>query len=277
MTTIAIIVAVILTLLIFTLTIIALSSILKVETKEIELGNRDSQILKDSKHKHKKSSKILNIVSSIFNFSVILLLGATVTFGLVYKISDGQFNISNQVSLVIASDSMNGFYNESYEYTISTEKENAVNDQFKMGDIATFSTISENDDLVLYDVYGYKNTKGQIITHRYLGTTDNGKLVFRGDNAKAHDSYVNRSQVILHYTNSKLSYLGFIVLFSQSMYGLYAFLSCITVIIITDIYLNKYNKLIKNRRVFLEIESVDKPDKPSKKKPTKGKTKHAKK
>ena len=248
----AIVVAVVLALLIFTLTIIALSSILKFEKREIELGNRDLEIKKT--YLKKQHFKIVNILISIINYIVLLTIGVGIVTAVIYKVSGDQFKITDNTCLVIASDSMKEFCDDSYKETLLSYNENIKETQFKTGDIVTFETVNEDDSLVLYDVYAYKNNKGQLITHRYLGETSDGKLIFKGDNVTKRDSYVNRNQVILHSTNFKISYIGFVILFVQSSYGLYTFLSCIALIIVSDIYLSKYNKMLKNRRVFLNLE-----------------------
>lgn len=241
-----IILVAILTALIFILTIVAFSSICKSEKREIELGNRDAEIKKDIEKEKKKSSKAFNIIGSIFGGLIALsLLAASVT-AITYKAQGEQFAINNQVSLVIVSDSMNGFYNDVWKTKVLTEKEDAEKDQFKIGDLLTFEKVTEEEELTQFDVYGYKNSKGQIITHRYIETIDD-KLVFRGDNTGGRDSYVDRSQVVLHYTDHKIPQVGMFVLFSQSGFGLYAFISVIGIYVLAEVYGYKYDKLIKNR------------------------------
>lgn len=251
-----IILVAILTALIFTLTIVAFSAVHKSEKREIELGNMDAEIKKDIEKEKKKSFKALNIIGSIIGgFVALSLLLASIT-AITYKAQGEQFAINNQVSLVIVSDSMNGFYNEKYEIELLEQKEDAAKDQFQIGDLVTFEKIAEDEELIPFQVYGYKNSKGQIITHRYIETIDD-KLVFRGDNTGGRDSYVDRSQVVLHYSDFKVPKVGMFILFSQSGFGLYAFISVICVYVLAEVYGSKYDKLIKNRIKYLSEPKAD--------------------
>lgn len=251
-----IILVAILTALIFTLTIVAFSAVHKSEKREIELGNMDAEIKKDIEKEKKKSFKALNIVGSIVGgFVALSLLLASIT-AITYKAQGEQFAINNQVSLVIVSDSMNGFYNEKYEIELLEQKEDAEKDQFKIGDIVTFEKITEEEELIPFEVYGYKNSKGQIITHRYIKTADNGKLEFRGDNTGGRDSYVDRSQVVLHYADFKIQGVGMFVLFSQSGFGLYSFISVIVVYILAETYAYRYEKLVKGRMQAINAKAA---------------------
>lgn len=246
-----IILVAILTALIFTLTIVAFSTICKSEKREIELGNRDAEIKEDIEKEKKKSSKALNIISSIVGGVVALsLLAASVT-AVVYKAQGEQFAINNQVSLVIVSDSMDGFYNETWKLELPADAEK---DQFKIGDIVTFEKITEEEELIPFEVYGYKNSKGQTITHRYIGENPKNpeQLIFRGDNTGGRDSYVDRSQVVLHYTDHKIPQVGMFVLFSQSGFGLYSFISVICIYALAEVYGIKYDRLIKSRIEYLD-------------------------
>lgn len=251
-----IILVAILTALIFTLTIVAFSAVHKSEKREIELGNMDAEIKKDIEKEKKKSFKALNIAGSVVGgFVALSLLLASIT-AITYKAQGEQFAINNQVSLVIVSDSMNGFYNEKYEIELLEQKEDAAKDQFKIGDLLTFDKITEDEELIPFDVYGYKNSKGQIITHRYIECKDD-HLIFRGDNTGGRDSYVDRSQVVLHYTDHKVPQVGMFILFSQSGFGLYSFISVICVYVLAEVYGSRYDKLIKERIKYLNNINKD--------------------
>lgn len=252
-----------LTILIFTLTIIAFSSLVAKESKEVELGNRDVELLNTANKKQKRSRKVIIGIGNVFGWLITLMLLFITITAITYRVSGEQFTVNNQVSLVIASESMNGFSSEKYEITLLDESELTKDDlvklQFKAGDILTFTVMTETDTLIPYEVYGYKTNKGKIITHRFIRETDDGKLLFRGDNAGGYDTRVNRDQVILHYNGSKLTYVGFFILFSQSGFGLYSFISTMLVYILAEIYMLKYDKIL-NRRLEVLLANDTKSD-----------------
>lgn len=270
-----IIVVAILTSLIFMLAITAMHSLLRAERQEIASGSKDREILAERLESEKKSSKALSLVSNIICGVIALFMLAAAGTGIAYKASDGQIVVGGRVSLVIVSDSMSKFYDDSYKTELIALKENAEKDQFDIGDLTVFSKVDESDELKLYDVYGYKAKSGKTITHRYVGTTDDGLYVFRGDNAKGRDSYVSRGQITLHYEGSRTPRIGYFILFTQSGFGLYSLISVIGVYVIAEIYLALYNKLIKGRLNKIkenpEAKQLSEPltSKPNRKKPAK--------
>ncbi len=244
MVAITIVVVALLTCLIFGLAIISFVSCIKSERTLIANGEKDAEILKEDADGKKKSSKIINAFS--WAFSIILMVGIVAMAGTAigFKAQGQRFSINNQTQLVIASDSMDGFYNDEYRLTLP---EDAEKRQFGVGDILTFDNIEEDDSLEIYEVYGYQTPKGKIITHRLIGYTSSGLLVFRGDNTAGRDNYVKREQVILRYTGKKINDIGLFVLFSQSGFGIYSLISVIGVYAISEAFLAKYKKMTKAR------------------------------
>lgn len=247
MFTTTIIVVVVLTALIFTLTFIAFSSFLKAERQAIANGKRDEEIRAEMAKEKKKSSKVINILTNIINYILITVFAAATFLAITFKVSGQQFTWGEHTALVIASDSMNGFNNETYQQELLEFKPDAEQQQFDVGAILDFTIVAADDELILFDVYGYQLHDGKIITHRYIGQTNDGRYIFRGDNTGGRDAYVDRSQIILHYSGMKINHIGLFVLFSQSGFGLYALISVIIVYILADIFVYKYEKEIKKR------------------------------
>ena len=242
-----IIVVAVMTVLIFVLALVTFTSFLKTEKLELASGKRDEELRVKLAKEKKKSSKVLNIIANIISGLFALGLLTAAATGVTYRASHQQFAVNNHVALVIVSDSMNGFYDSNYELNLKNEKPDATEQQFKIGDILVFNIISAEDELIPYDVYGYATKNGKVITHRYIGVNNNGQLIFRGDNTPGRDSYVNRDQVKFHYTEKRISHIGMFVLFSQSGFGLYSFISVALVYVLYDIFEHKTNKLEKER------------------------------
>lgn len=251
MLTATILVVASLTALILILALIAFSSLLKHEKSDIEAGKKDAELLHAEVERKSKRHRVLNTIYGVFAALILGTLVSLATVSVVYRANNDQFTINNKVSLVIASDSMNGFYDDDYKVEVLSYKDNAEKQQFAVGDILTFEKVNEESEIIVGDVYGYKNNKGYIITHRCIGKTDEGKFIFRGDNTGGRDSYVNRSQIILHYTEAKINYVGLFILFSKSAFGLYALISVIVVYVIAEVFSSKYNKVVKARLYYL--------------------------
>jgi hypothetical protein len=251
MLAVTIAVVAVLTCLIFLLAILSFKSFLKTESQSLALGEKDGELFKEEEESKKKSSKIVNVLSWCLSGLLILGMASMAGVAIGYRAQGKQFSISDKTGLVIATDSMDGFYSEEYRLQLPDDAEER---QFSAGDILGFENVLEEDELVLYEVYGYKLSSGKIITHRLIGITDSGKLVFRGDNTAGRDNLVKREQVILRYDGYRIKRLGFFVLFSQSGFGLYSLISVIGVYVISDVFVSRYNKMRKERLEALRNE-----------------------
>ncbi len=249
MTTITIVVVALLTCLIFGLATISFVTTVKSEKTLIASGQKDDELLKEEKASKQKSSKVWNVISIAFSAIIMAGVVAMAGVGISFKASGQQFLINNQTKLVIASDSMDGFYSEEYKLTLP---EDAQDQQFAIGALCTFDKVGEDETLEVYTVYGYELPNGKIITHRLIGYTSSGLLVFRGDNTAGRDNYVKREQVILRYTEKKVDGIGLFILFSQSGFGLYSLISVTGIYVLSEVFLAQYRKMTKARLKELE-------------------------
>lgn len=239
MAMLTIIVVAILTALIFALAILAYQTTYSSARKEMSKGVYDIDP-KDFSGKGKSRAK--DIISKSFSIAVCVALISLAAISIAYRATGNQVEINGKTSLVIASDSMSGFYDDEYETELLEYRPTAGDEHFDVGDILTFERLSDDERLIPYDVYGYAS-KGKIIVHRYISHMDaGGKLAFRGDNAAGRDSPVKRSAVVYHWTGGKIVYAGTFILFGQSWLGLYSCIGVACVFIISDIYAAKFRK-----------------------------------
>jgi hypothetical protein len=241
-----IIVTTVLTLLVFTLAIISCHLLLKKARFDINAGLYDEE-LAQRKEEKKKDSKWKSFLCYLFSIIIFVGLAFILVSAIIYRANGEQVKFGDKTVLVIASDSMNGYYDDKYKNELTVLKSDSQKDQFATGDILSFTTVGENDDLELYSVYAYKNSKGELIVHRYIGNNSDGKYYFRGDNTAGRDTSVNRNQIVYKYTGSKVVYLGNFILFSKSYYGLYSLCSILLAYIIYVIYQSRLKKLINYR------------------------------
>ncbi len=250
----------ILSALIIGLVIFAYSMILKSAKQLSSLGKLDDEFKKEVEDNKKKSKRVLGAFMQCTSVLVCIGLVSLALVSGVYRIKGRQFVTNNHVSLAIASNSMEGYYNEAYKeklidqysskYLIDlNEAETKIeHDQFNVGDFVRFDVLQKDSDLHVYDVYGYKNSGGKIITHRYIGKREDGTLIFRGDNAPGEDASVKREQILYHYQGQDTKYIGLVILFFGSGYGIYSIIAVIAIYVISDIAIIKWEK-IKNHRL----------------------------
>lgn len=243
-----IILLILLTGLIFALALLTFSTVYKKLEEEVnnEANEKDVVDKVAEEIRRKSKHKVLNSIERYISAALLILL-TVLTINSNLNGSSTQFTIDNKTAFVVASDSMDGFYNTNYKEMLVSVKEDAAKQQFKVGDIGIFETVNSTDNLVLYDVYGYLSKDGKIILHRYVDNKDN-KLMFRGDNTKKSDSLVSRAQVLYHFTGTKIAYVGNFVLFSKSLLFLLTLIAAIIIILLADVYVGKYNKLLNTRR-----------------------------
>lgn len=243
--------------------VFAYSQIIKNTRTLSNNGLLDEEYLKEKDHKQSKSSKIFISSISIALTTVVVSLCA---IGVFYKASGEQFTINNKTAMVIATNSMEGYINEDYKSSLvnnikeykkcSFEQASsfASSSQFNPGDVLGFTLVNKEEPLELYKIYGYKNSKGQIITHR-LVDINGDNYIFRGDNAVGNDKIVKRNQIIYSYDNARIGYVGYLVLFSSSGFGIYSLIVVSSIFIMSDIAKRKCNKIKKDRLSYLEGEN----------------------
>ena len=246
--------------LIIGLTIFSFHIILKSAKRLSSTGALDNEFKKEFEDNKKKSKRILGVISQVASGIVCLGLITLAVISGIYHASGKQFVSNNHTSFVIATNSMEGYYDDDYkssliaayieEYKVDEQvaSKKIKGDQFEVGDFVEFELIKETDDLKFFDVYGYKNKKGQIITHRYVGTNTDGTLVFRGDNAPGEDISVKREQVLYHYQGHNTKYIGLVMLFFGSGYGIYSIFAVVVIYALSDVAIYKWEK-IKNARL----------------------------
>lgn len=256
---ISIVILVIITTLVSGLMAFGYYSIIKTTRKLSKVGLLDNEFLEEDKKNGKRWIGITFNVISITLASVLVFLCGV---GLIYRINNEQIVINNKTALVVSSDSMDSFYNDEYKkelihnvmsYKDINEEEATKyleNSEFYTGDLLGFSSLSNDDNIALYEVYGYKNKKDQIITHR-LVAIDGDKYIFRGDNTFANDAVVSRDQILYHYSNFKVVGVGIFVLFFSSSFGLYSIFITLIVMFFADIFQHRYKKIKEERLLTL--------------------------
>lgn len=247
------------------LVIFAYSMILKSAKQLSSIGKLDDEFKKEVEDNKKKSKRVLGAITQGVSALVCIGLVTLAVVSGIYRIEGRQFVTNNHVSFAIASNSMEGYYNEAYEkkivgqysskYSINLkEAETKIErDQFDVGDFVQFDVLQKDDDLNVYDVYGYKNSDGKIITHRYIGEREDGALIFRGDNAPGEDAAVKREQILYHYQGKDTKYIGLVILFFGSGYGIYSIIAVLAIYVISDIAIIKWEKIKNNRLEELGI------------------------
>lgn len=244
---ITIVVIAFLTIVIFGLTWLAYTAVLRTYRLEVNQGLHDDLIRKE----HRAKSKKRGLAGIIISYAVLsLLLGLFIT-GLCYRISGEQFVIGNTTALVIKSGSMSDYYNDDVKAQYELKSYKTLH--FDVGDICKFELIPTDSELTIGDVYGYKY-KGIIITHRLIDIKDDF-YIFQGDNNSIADPYdVKRDAIIYHYTGDKIPGIGAFVLFAQSLFGLWSLFGILGIAISSEVILYKIEKVNKTRFVYLLSE-----------------------
>ena len=250
----SIVVVAILAVAIFCLTWLGYSTCLKKYKMELEQGKHDIELCEELNNK--KQKKVKNkIVSYVLTSIILLALLALFITGIIAKTKNNSFSVNGNTTLVIKSDSMSGFYDN----TLADNYEELGYDQnlqFSYGDICFFEKPST--ELKIGEVYAY-SYNNIIITHRLIDTKEikdsDGNIIktyyiFRGDNNPSKDqTLVPADKILYHYTGKRIPFVGDLILFAQSYIGIWCIICVIGVVISSDIVLNKMQKL-NNQRII---------------------------
>ena len=262
--------------LILSVTIFSYHVILKSAKRLSASGALDEEFKKEEEDNKKPRKRVINIISQVASGVVCVGLLTLALVSGIYHARGENFAVNNHVSLAIATNSMEGYidddykedlisaYVEYYEVDQITAEKKLKKDQFGVGDLLTFDLVKENEELQFFDVYGYKNAKGKIITHRLVGINSDGSLKFRGDNAGGVDTKVEREQVLYRYKGNNAKLCGLVILFFGSGYGIYTICITIAMYVVTDLAIYKWEKIKKNRLVELGIVTEKKKKKDEK-------------
>ena len=254
---------IILTIIIYSLTFTSYSLTIKHLKADILAGSQDTEILENlEKQKHKKNKiNVFDIISKTFSILLILFFAFVFVISIIYKTHNETFSISGKTSLVIVTNSMEKYWNQAYAEALKEVKPDASNQQFNVGDIVFFEKVSDDEELIMYDVYGYQNVSGQIITHRLVDIKedeDGIRYIFRGDNTMSTDSSVSRNKILYHYTEQKVEKIGLVLLFLRSTFGLYVIIGIIGISIISNFFMHKYENILDERSEFLKEQEEEK-------------------
>ncbi len=248
----AIVVVAIMAVTIFGLAWIGYTSCIKKYKIELEQGKHDIELCNELYNKKDKKVVGKAISYTITFIILIVLIGLFIT-GIIFISNNNSFSINGNTTLVIKSGSMSGYYDnrlaERYE-DLGYNK----NLQFSKGDICFFE--KPGTELIIGEVYAY-SYKNVIVTHRLIdieevkdseGNIIKTYYVFRGDNNQSRDqALVTSDKILYHYTGNKIPYIGYLLLFAQSYFGMWCLICVIGIIICADVVLRKIKKLNDQR------------------------------
>ena len=228
------------------------SSCIKKYKIELEQGKHDIELCNELyNNKHKKV--VGKAISYTITFILLLALFGLFITGIIFISNNNSFSINGNTTLVIKSGSMSGYYND--DLAKNYEELGYNKDlQFGKGDICFFE--EPGKELKIGEVYAYYNNK-VIITHRLIGTKEvrdsEGNLIktyciFRGDNNPSQDQIlVSANKVLYHYTGIKIPFVGYLILFAQSYLGIWCLICVLGIVICSDVFLRKMQKLNNER------------------------------
>ncbi len=207
-----IIILVIITSMIFALSITAFHLIKKSEKALVDLGKRDSEIIQEhhkkieDKKKHKTKNVVFGVLHGfVYAFSALMLVG--VVFATVTHVNNNMIFIGNTSSLVIASNSMSGIGDKENDlYHQKAENGGHITDEmlkeeFKRGDILVIKSLPSEDEIISRDEYGnyYYVDNGVNFTHSIASDYLNKVFAFKYQDMIV----VHRLVKIDVYTNSQ--------------------------------------------------------------------------
>ncbi len=265
-----IVVLAILTIIIFSFAFVVFKQIHTTEKAMVAAGSRDEEIIKDREQSQKKSYKIANIASNIFS-SVIAFVAVTFMAFAIYVHSQGDlFFVGGHSTMVVVSDSMSKVYDSASQTYLTDEM---ISQEFARGDMVVLSGLPTQDEIVpdinatdsdgtvlspyRYTIFVYRSkvgtNAGKNVIHRLVSVhsrtneeTGETQLVFRfrGDaNGGVDSETVTFDQLKAVYSgNNKVERVGYFILFFESVFGMYAVLSSVIMIVLSTTYTSKIQK-----------------------------------
>ena len=238
------------------------------ETKE---GKRDIELIDaeitEQDVKTKRMRKAASIAGNVIFYTFLAVIIPLFSVALINKIQGNLVGIGNESMLVVASGSMS-YKNEANSSYLENEELRAqydLDNQFARYDILFVSKVESEDDVHLYDVVAFYNTKATAIyIHRItkidVGSDGTARYTTRGDANNANDpATISFAEIRGVYKGKKIQGLGMIVLFFQSPHGIITVLSVVYSIWMFNHFAGKIEKSEKERTKILSaiISDVD--------------------
>ena len=198
--------------------------------KEINMGNRDIEIVDLMIYELDpaviKKNKANNVAKNVIYYAFLAIIIPIFGLSLYSRIKNNVTKFGENFVMVVASGSMS-MKNEANDYLIS----NNLNNQFATYDMIVLAGVKSASQLHKYDVIAYRNDKGINVIHRIIEIDySEGEIRYttRGDANSATDSYHPKMKdVIGKYTGKKIPGIGIFIMFFQSYAGIVTILSVV--------------------------------------------------
>ena len=218
--------------------------------KELRTGKRDIELMDACIYEMRKSVKIRRrigkIIKGVCFYGVLALLIPIFALSMFSKLNGNVAMINNHAMMVVASGSMS-MKNEENDYLV----EKGLDNQFNTYDVIILERVDANE-LALYDVIAFVDDTGKNVIHRIIGIQNEGGAVCyetRGDSNNTSDDFSPRAENIIgRYTNTKISSLGSVIMFFQSVGGIVTLLSLVYCLAMLD-HFNGKVKAVEDERL----------------------------
>ncbi|MGI5901717.1 MAG: signal peptidase I [Desulfitobacteriia bacterium] len=173
------------------------------KTEELEIAETET-----SKNKSQGVHKVLKIAGNII-WGIILTFGIITAFFLAqYKLTGGPPQLFGQQMYIVLSGSMEPTFSSRSLIFVKPLEPAKV----KEGDIITFTGQGENSGLTTHRVVAITHEEGQI------------SFITKGDANEANDPYPVSGDKLVGKVSIAIPYLGAVMSFAQTKYGLLAFI-----------------------------------------------------
>ena len=214
--------------------------------EEIKKGYEDSVLFYKERmeqfptEKSRTSRKIRKIAGIVLDV-LLVILALFFLLSLVDRMVNS-FSLPYE-TMVVATGSMSE-KNEKNAYLF----ENDLDDQIQVNDLIGIRTVDSLSEIELYDIVCYVDEEGRQIVHRVV-VVEEGYLLTRGDANDVNDPLrVTMGNLVGVYTHFRIPYVGILVFFVQSDYGILAFCGILYVLVFYDQYTRLLSRCSERRK-----------------------------
>ena len=227
---------------------------IKSQIKEINLGNRDIEIIDLMIYERNpnviKKRKAGNIAKNVVYCAFLAIIIPIFGLSLYSRIKNNVTKFGDNFVMVVASGSMSQ-RNEANTYLV----EQSLTNQFNTYDLIVLTGVNSSSQLSMYDVIAYKNDKNVNVIHRIIGidyTSGEPRYSTRGDSNSATDTYHPKvSDVIGKYTGKRIPGIGIFIMFFQSYAGIVTVLSVVYCSFMISHFTRKMDDATEERKTLL--------------------------
>ena len=229
--------------------------------KEVQKPSEPTTVL-EAIFEEKRKSKKYRVMSNVFFAIFYIVFLAFFAVALTFRLSGQQVYIGDTTLVTVLTGSMETAHEDNAYLTEAGLDDSE--DRIAQYSLIGLNKVKDQNEMKLYNIYGFKNKDGDLIIHRLVRiytNPDTGitSYTFRGDannESRGYELAVDFSQIVGEFNGFENYGLGVLIIYIKSNMGLIAILAAFLFLLCFQISENRIDKAY-DRRIQEVAKQID--------------------